>query len=87
MRKRAAGRPPRWPPPKPRRSPPHGLTGGKVFAGPVPARSPARWPKQAAAGTLAVDVITVLPFERAADGLATIARGQARGKIVVTVAD
>jgi NADPH:quinone reductase-like Zn-dependent oxidoreductase len=39
----------------------------------------------AAAGTLKVDVETVLPFDQAADGLATIAAGQARGKIVIEI--
>lgn len=38
-------------------------------------------------GTLKVDVESVLPLEGAADGLATIASGQARGKIVVQVGD
>ena len=42
---------------------------------------------QAAAGALTVDITAVLPLERATDGLATIASGQARGKIVVRVAD
>ena len=42
---------------------------------------------QAAAGTLKVDVTTVVPLEQAADGLATIASGQARGKIVVKISD
>jgi D-arabinose 1-dehydrogenase-like Zn-dependent alcohol dehydrogenase len=37
------------------------------------------------AGTLRVDVSTVLPLERAVDGLATIAAGLARGKIVIEV--
>ena len=41
----------------------------------------------AAAGTLKVDVASVLPLDRAAEGLATIAAGQAHGKIVVTIAD
>jgi NADPH:quinone reductase-like Zn-dependent oxidoreductase len=38
---------------------------------------------QVADGTLKVDVETILPLEDAADGLATLASGQARGKIVV----
>ncbi|MER7282252.1 NADP-dependent oxidoreductase [Dactylosporangium sp. NPDC000244] len=63
-----------------------GLTGGGVFAGPV-REVTAPLAEQAAAGTLAVDVATVLPLHRAAEGLATIASGQARGKIVVTVED
>jgi NADPH:quinone reductase-like Zn-dependent oxidoreductase len=36
-------------------------------------------------GTLRVDVETILPLANAADGLATLASGQARGKIVVQV--
>lgn len=36
---------------------------------------------------LKVDIATVLPLEQAADGLATIASGRARGKIVVKVSD
>jgi len=36
-------------------------------------------------GALRVDVTTVLPLDRSAEGLATIAGGQARGKIVITV--
>nr|BFE60368.1 NADP-dependent oxidoreductase [Dactylosporangium thailandense] len=63
-----------------------GLTGGGVFAGPV-REVTAPLAERAAAGTLAVDVATVLPLHRAAEGLATIASGQARGKIVVTVED
>lgn len=43
--------------------------------------------EHAAAGTVTVDVTTVLPLENAAEGLATIASGTARGKIVVTVTD
>jgi NADPH:quinone reductase-like Zn-dependent oxidoreductase len=43
--------------------------------------------ENAAAGTLTVDVHTVLPLERAAEGLATLAEGRARGKIVVRIAD
>jgi NADPH:quinone reductase-like Zn-dependent oxidoreductase len=37
------------------------------------------------AGTLKIDVMDVLPLDRAADGLATLASGQACGKIVVRV--
>jgi hypothetical protein len=37
--------------------------------------------------TLVIDVATGLPFERAAEGLATLAAGQAHGKIVVTIAE
>jgi len=39
---------------------------------------------QAAAGTITVDVGTVLPLEQALDGLAALAAGQAKGKTVVT---
>lgn len=64
----------------------HGLTGGGVMAGPVrEVTEPLA--AQAAAGTLTVDVHTVLPIEHAADGLATIAGGKARGKTVVKIAD
>jgi NADPH:quinone reductase len=38
-------------------------------------------------GILKVDVETILPLASAADGLATIASGRARGKIVVQVGD
>jgi NADPH:quinone reductase-like Zn-dependent oxidoreductase len=61
-----------------------GLTGSGVMASPT---SEVTGPlvEQAAAGTLEVQVDTVLPFERAAEGLATLAAGQAHGKIVVTI--
>jgi NADPH:quinone reductase-like Zn-dependent oxidoreductase len=62
-----------------------GLTGSLVMAGPVTAVV-APLAAQAAAGTLVVHVDTVLPLERAAEGLATLASGQAHGKIVVTIA-
>ncbi|MDX3581347.1 NADP-dependent oxidoreductase [Streptomyces europaeiscabiei] len=63
-----------------------GLTGGNVMA--APGRDDiAPLAEQAAAGTLTVDVTTVLPLESAAEGLATIASGTARGKIVITIAD
>lgn len=42
---------------------------------------------QVLAGTLKLDVETILPLDRAADGLATLSSGQARGKIVVRVSD
>jgi NADPH:quinone reductase-like Zn-dependent oxidoreductase len=61
-----------------------GLTGTGVMAGPV-REVVGPLLEQAAEGTLRVDVTTVLPLDRALDGLATIAGGQARGKIVVTV--
>ena len=63
-----------------------GLTGGSVMAGAV-REVIAPLADRAAAGALTVDVTAVLPLERATDGLATIASGQARGKIVVRVAD
>ena len=63
-----------------------GLTGGAVMAGPV-REVIAPLAELAAAGTLKVDVTQVLPLDRAAEGLATIAAGQAHGKIVVTIAD
>lgn len=63
-----------------------GLTGSNIMAG--PAREViAPLAEQAAAGNLKVDVTTVLPLEEAADGLATIAAGKARGKIVVKISD
>jgi NADPH:quinone reductase len=43
--------------------------------------------EKAAAGTLTADITTVLPLEQATDGLATIANGNARGKIVVKISD
>jgi NADPH:quinone reductase-like Zn-dependent oxidoreductase len=63
-----------------------GLTGRMVIADPVrdvivPLAD------QAAADTLKVQVTTVLPLDRAADGLATIAAGEARGKIVIRIGD
>jgi len=63
-----------------------GLTGHNVMAGAV-REVTAPLAERAAAGALTVDVTTVLPFERAAEGLATIADGRARGKIVVQIAD
>jgi NADPH:quinone reductase-like Zn-dependent oxidoreductase len=63
-----------------------GLTGGGVMAGAV-REVIAPLADQAASGALTVDVTAVLPLEQATDGLATIASGQARGKIVVRVAD
>ncbi|MEQ4723879.1 zinc-binding dehydrogenase [Nonomuraea sp. B19D2] len=63
-----------------------GLTGTNVMAGPV-REVTAPLADQAAAGTLKVDVTTVLPLDQAADGLATIAAGRARGKIVIKIAD
>ncbi len=40
---------------------------------------------QVMAGTLKVDVTDVLPLDRAADGLAALASGEARGTIVIQV--
>lgn len=61
-----------------------GLTGRSILAAPV-REAILPLAEQAAAGSLRVDIATVLPFEQAAEGLATIAAGQAHGKIVVTV--
>ena len=63
-----------------------GLTGSAVMAGPV-REVVAPLAEQAAAGTLRVDVHTVLPLEQATEGLTTLATGLARGKIVVTIGD
>lgn len=63
-----------------------GLTGTNIMAGPV-REVVAPLAEQAAAGTLKVDVTTVLPLNQAVEGLATIAGGRARGKIVVKIAD
>jgi NADPH:quinone reductase-like Zn-dependent oxidoreductase len=63
-----------------------GLTGTNVMADAATGALLARLTDQVAAGSLAADVTSVLPLERAADGLRTIARGRARGKIVVRVA-
>ncbi len=61
-----------------------GLTGTNIFTDPVrEVITPLA--EQAAAGTLKVNVATVLPLDQAADGLALIANGRAHGKIVVTV--
>lgn len=63
-----------------------GLTGINVNGGPV-REVIAVLAEQVAAGTLKVDVNTVLPLEKAADGLATLASRTARGKIVIKIAD
>jgi NADPH:quinone reductase-like Zn-dependent oxidoreductase len=63
-----------------------GLTGTSVMARPVQ-EVIARLAEQVAAGSLKVDVCAVLPLEKAAEGLATIAMGNARGKIVVTISN
>ena len=43
--------------------------------------------EQAATGTIKAVITTVLPLDQAAEGLATIAAGQARGKIVIRISD
>ncbi|HEX2277988.1 MAG TPA: NADP-dependent oxidoreductase [Candidatus Tectomicrobia bacterium] len=63
-----------------------GLTLTSIMATAVAATT-APLAEQAAAGTLKVDVGTVVPLERALDELASIAAGNARGKTVVTLAD
>jgi NADPH:quinone reductase-like Zn-dependent oxidoreductase len=61
-----------------------GLTGTNIMA--MPTRDViSALAGQVLDGTLKVDVETVLPLANAADGLATLASGQARGKIVVQV--
>jgi len=61
-----------------------GLTGATVYAHPV-RETLAPLAEQAAAGTLSIDVHTVLPLERATEGLDTLAAGTARGKIVIII--
>ncbi len=61
-----------------------GLTGTTVMASPVK-EVIAPLAEQAAHGTLQVQIQAVLPLERATDGLDTLAGGQGRGKIVVTI--
>jgi NADPH:quinone reductase-like Zn-dependent oxidoreductase len=63
-----------------------GLTGANIMAGPV-REVIAPLAEQAATGALTADIAAVLPFEQAGDGLATIASGQARGKLVVKISD
>jgi NADPH:quinone reductase-like Zn-dependent oxidoreductase len=63
-----------------------GLTGSNIMATPVreviePLAA------LAAEGTVKADIAAVLPLERAAEGLATLAAGHARGKIIVNVGD
>ncbi|MFP8907402.1 NADP-dependent oxidoreductase [Streptomyces atacamensis] len=63
-----------------------GLSGSNIMATPVreviePLAA------QAAEGTVKADIATVLPLEQAADGLATLAAGHARGKIIINVGD
>jgi NADPH:quinone reductase-like Zn-dependent oxidoreductase len=61
-----------------------GLTGTNVMAAPV-RETTEPLAAQSAAGELTIDVTTVLPFDQADQGLATLASGQAKGKIVVLV--
>jgi NADPH:quinone reductase-like Zn-dependent oxidoreductase len=61
------------------------LTGPDVIAD-VSRQLIGRLADKVAAGELSVDVTTVLSLEQAADGLRTIATGNARGKIVVSLA-
>lgn len=61
-----------------------GLTGSTAMARAV-REITAPLAEQAADGSLTVDVTSVLPLDRATEGLATIAAGHARGKIVVTI--
>ena len=63
-----------------------GLTGTNIIGRPV-REVTAPLAEKAAAGALKIDVTTVLSLEQATDGLATIADGNARGKIVVKIAD
>jgi NADPH:quinone reductase-like Zn-dependent oxidoreductase len=63
-----------------------GLTGGGLLAMAV-REVTAPLAEQAADGSLTIDVASVLPFDRAAEGLAILAAGHARGKIVITVQD
>jgi NADPH:quinone reductase-like Zn-dependent oxidoreductase len=63
----------------------YGLSGHPVVAD-VGREHIARLADQVAAGELSVDVTTVLSLEQAADGLRTLATGNARGKIVVSLA-
>jgi NADPH:quinone reductase-like Zn-dependent oxidoreductase len=60
-----------------------GLTGTNVMAAPT-REAIAPLAQQVADGTLTVDITTTLPLGRAAEGLATLASGTARGKTVVT---
>jgi NADPH:quinone reductase-like Zn-dependent oxidoreductase len=60
------------------------LTGGTILANPV-REVTAPLADQAANGRLSVDVAEVLPLNEALNGLATLAAGQARGKLVVTI--
>jgi len=61
-----------------------GVTGTNIMATPT-GDLIAGLAEQVVTGRLTVDVETILPLEQAADGIATIGAGQARGKIVVRV--
>jgi NADPH2:quinone reductase len=63
-----------------------GVAGTSVMAGPV-REVTGPLIGQAAEGRPTVDVTEVVPFERAAEGLATLAQGRARGKIVVQIGE
>jgi NADPH:quinone reductase-like Zn-dependent oxidoreductase len=63
---------------------PAGLTGTNIAARPTRDVITAL-ADQVVAGTLKIDVDTVLPLDQATNGLATIASGEARGKIVVRI--
>ncbi|WP_416967612.1 NADP-dependent oxidoreductase [Streptomyces sp. 4F14] len=63
-----------------------GLTGSTVYARPL-REIVEPLAEQVADGTLTADVYAVLPLDRATEGLAVLAAGKARGKIVVTFDD
>ena len=62
----------------------NGLTGGSFLAAPV-RQVIQTLAELAASGALTIDVETVLPLDQATEGLALLASGQARGKIVVNI--
>ncbi|MEV6813259.1 NADP-dependent oxidoreductase [Micromonospora sp. NPDC051296] len=63
-----------------------GLTGTNIMARPTREVLSAL-AEQALAGTLTVDIDTIVPLEQAADGLNTLANRHTSGKIVVKVSD
>lgn len=63
----------------------HGLTGPEMIAD-AGRELIGRLADQVAAGRLSVEVTTVLSLDQAVDGLRTLASGNARGKIVVSLA-
>jgi NADPH2:quinone reductase len=63
-----------------------GLTGTNINGSPIREITTLLADK-VATGALKVDVHTVLTLDQATDGLATIAAGKARGKIVVKISD